>query len=63
MGMASVSSIAAYRQNLGGSIMAPTAQSSRPGENNSMHLATAIGLIALVAIAAGLINVKVAAGR
>lgn len=41
----------------------PYAQGSRPGENNANHVAVAIVLVGVVALAAGLINVKVSAGK
>ena len=39
------------------------AEGSRPGEDNSMHIAGAIILVGLLAIAAGLVNARISVGR
>lgn len=46
-----------------GSPTTGTASGSRAGEDNSKHVAIAIGALAALAIGAGLVNVRIAAGR
>lgn len=39
------------------------AECSRPGENNSLHIAGAILLIGVLAVAAGFLNARISVGK
>ena len=49
--------------NIGKSVRGTSAQCSREGEDNSMHVAMAIVAVGVLAVVAGLLNVKISAGK